>query len=80
MRHAVGSIMPAARQSSLFDLDWYPEGFRYSPDILSPDEERALLTALERLPFKELEFHSFTGKRRVVSFGWRYDFNGGGFR
>ena len=29
-------------------------------------------------PFREFEFHGFTGKRRVVSFGWRYDFNGGG--
>ena len=32
----------------------------------------------EVLPFKEFEFHGFTGKRRTVSFGWRYDFNGGG--
>ena len=30
------------------------------------------------LPFREFEFHGFTGKRRTVSFGWRYDFNGGG--
>jgi hypothetical protein len=29
---------------------------------------------IEKLPF---EFHGFTGKRRIVSFGWRYDFNGG---
>jgi len=32
------------------------------------------------LPFKEFEFHGFKGKRRVVWFGWRYDFNGGGLR
>jgi alkylated DNA repair dioxygenase AlkB len=30
------------------------------------------------LPFREFEFQGFTGKRRIVSFGWRYDFNGGG--
>jgi len=30
------------------------------------------------LPFREFEFHGVTGKRRTVSFGWRYDFNGGG--
>jgi alkylated DNA repair dioxygenase AlkB len=30
------------------------------------------------LPFRAFEFHGFTGKRRTVSFGWRYDFNGGG--
>ena len=33
---------------------------------------------MESLPFREFEFHGFTGKRRTVSFGWRYDFNGGG--
>jgi alkylated DNA repair dioxygenase AlkB len=27
------------------------------------------------LPFKEFEFQGFVGKRRTVSYGWRYDFN-----
>jgi alkylated DNA repair dioxygenase AlkB len=27
------------------------------------------------LPFREFEFHGYTGKRRVVSFGWHYDFS-----
>jgi alkylated DNA repair dioxygenase AlkB len=27
------------------------------------------------LPFRDFEFHGYTGKRRVVSFGWRYDFS-----
>ena len=52
-----------------------PEGFRYEPRLLNEAEERTLVGELERLPFKEFEFHGFTGKRRVVSFGWRYDFN-----
>ena len=30
------------------------------------------------LPFEEFQFHGFVGKRRVVSFGWRYDVSGGG--
>ena len=30
---------------------------------------------VESLPFESFQFHGFTGKRRVVSFGWRYDFN-----
>ena len=46
---------------------------------LSP-EERTLLDSLPALPFKDFEFHGFLGKRRTVSFGWRYDFNGGGFQ
>ncbi|HVF39868.1 MAG TPA: alpha-ketoglutarate-dependent dioxygenase AlkB [Gemmatimonadaceae bacterium] len=29
---------------------------------------------MRALPFKDFEFHGFTGKRRTVSFGWHYDF------
>lgn len=55
-----------------------PEGFRYQDDVLPAAEERALIERFASLPFKEFEFHGFLGKRRTVSFGWRYDFNGGG--
>jgi alkylated DNA repair dioxygenase AlkB len=51
-----------------------PAGFRYRADVIAPDAERALLDELGSLPFKEFEFHGYLGKRRVVSFGWRYDF------
>jgi alkylated DNA repair dioxygenase AlkB len=51
-----------------------PPGFEYVEDLLSPSEEQELLTNLEKLPFKEFEFHGYLGKRRVVSFGWKYDF------
>lgn len=69
-----------ARQADLFgEPNAHPEGFRYAPDIVSADEEKALVDAMAPLPFKEFEFQGFLGKRRVVSFGWRYDFNGGGF-
>lgn len=51
-----------------------PEGFRYSADVLSPGEEEELLARVKELAFKEFEFHGYTGKRRVVSFGWKYDF------
>ena len=37
-------------------------------------EECTLLERLKSLPFKPFEFHGFIGKRRVVSFGWRYDY------
>ena len=57
-----------------------PEGFCYAPDLLSESEEKDLSEEIASLPFKEFEFHGFVGRRRVVSFGWRYDFNGGGLR
>jgi alkylated DNA repair dioxygenase AlkB len=53
----------------------YPEGFRYEADVLSAAEEHAALGHIRELPFKEFEFHGYVGKRRVVSFGWKYDFN-----
>ena len=52
-----------------------PEGFAYRPDVISADEESRLLAEIARLPFQEFQFHGFEGKRRVVSFGWRYDFS-----
>jgi alkylated DNA repair dioxygenase AlkB len=51
-----------------------PEGFRYQPDLVTRDEETSLIAKIRDLPFKEFDFHGFKGKRRVVSFGWRYDF------
>jgi alkylated DNA repair dioxygenase AlkB len=52
-----------------------PEGFRYWPDFLSADEERNLVERFATLPFKEFEFQGYRGNRRVLSFGWQYDFN-----
>jgi alkylated DNA repair dioxygenase AlkB len=51
-----------------------PEGFRYQPALLSPAGERTLLEHMRGLPFKEFEFHGFLGKRRIVSYGARYDY------
>jgi alkylated DNA repair dioxygenase AlkB len=52
-----------------------PEGFKYQAEFITPDEEHDLVRHVETLPLQEFQFHGFTGKRRVVSFGWRYDFN-----
>ncbi|MGC2592534.1 MAG: alpha-ketoglutarate-dependent dioxygenase AlkB [Xanthobacteraceae bacterium] len=57
-----------------------PAGFRYAPDLIDAAAETRLVEAFADLPFKEFEFHGFLGKRRVVSFGTRYDFNGGGVK
>jgi alkylated DNA repair dioxygenase AlkB len=57
-----------------------PAGFRTAPDFIGAAEETRLVGAFADLPFKEFEFQGFLGKRRVVSFGTRYDFNGGGLK
>src|SRR5579872_696715 len=54
----------------------WPEGFNYREDMVSPEDERALIGQIRQLPFKPFEFHGFLGNRRVVSFGWRYDYAG----
>jgi alkylated DNA repair dioxygenase AlkB len=51
-----------------------PDGFKYTPDVISRDVEQKLLARFRDLPFREFEFHGYTGKRRVISFGWQYDF------
>jgi alkylated DNA repair dioxygenase AlkB len=52
-----------------------PEGFRYQPDLISSAEEQSLLERVRELPLREFEFQGYIGKRRVISYGWRYDFN-----
>ena len=54
-----------------------PDGFRYQPELLSEAVERELAACISLLPFKEFDFRGFLGKRRVVSYGWRYDFTTG---
>ena len=64
------------RQPDFFDQPRsLPPGLHYRPDLIGEPDERALISRLEQLPFREFEFHGFVGKRRTVSFGWRYDFN-----
>ena len=53
----------------------FPEGFRYGPDILTPTQEVELIERVRELPFVEFQFQGYVGKRRVVSYGWQYDFN-----
>jgi len=75
------SHRPDAQQRDLFAYaPALPDGMRYAADVLTREEEAALLDALPSLPFREFEFHGFLGKRRVVSFGWHYDFSGGVLR
>ena len=57
-----------------------PAGFRYWPDAFAVAEEQDWLRAIEALPFKPFEFHGYLGNRRIVSFGWRFDYAGRALR
>ena len=52
-----------------------PQGFRYQADLITTQEEKKIVADIETLPLKEFDFHGYKGKRRVVSFGWHYDFS-----
>ena len=65
--------------AQLFDLPPVaPEGFAYRPEFVSAAEERELAERLAGLPFEPFLFRGFEGRRRVISFGLKYDFNGPG--
>jgi alkylated DNA repair dioxygenase AlkB len=63
-------------QASLFapepDL---PQGMRLRAELVSPEEEAALVERFAELPFEPFQFRGYEGRRRIVSFGWRYDFS-----
>jgi alkylated DNA repair dioxygenase AlkB len=69
-----------ALQPDLFAAQARPPGFAYAEDRIDAPLEKALLREIEKLPFKPFEFHGFFGNRRVVSFGWRYDYAGRALR
>ncbi|GEP53332.1 alpha-ketoglutarate-dependent dioxygenase AlkB [Reyranella soli] len=67
----------AQRQADLFSGEpAMPEGFDYRQEVISTDEERHFAAWFAQLPLAPFEFHGFLGRRRIVSFGWRYDYAG----
>lgn len=51
-----------------------PEGFRYTPDLVTPAKEATLAARLAALPFEPFDFHGHLAHREVVGFGHRYDY------
>src|SRR4029453_17918190 len=65
-------------QANLFEFEGrsLPAGMRYWEETVSEAKERSLVRYIEQLPLQPFEFAGgFTGNRRVVSYGWRYDYN-----
>jgi alkylated DNA repair dioxygenase AlkB len=57
-----------------------PAGFRCAADLFSPAAEEGFVATFETLPFKPFEFHGYQGNRRIVSYGYRYDYAGRALR
>ena len=52
-----------------------PSGFCYQPDIVPKDVQSDLMHEIPQLLLRPFDFHGFEGKRRVISYGWKYDFD-----
>jgi alkylated DNA repair dioxygenase AlkB len=62
-------------QLALFDTKTpAPEGLHYLPEFISQAAEQALIDHVAALPLQPFQFGQYEGKRRVASFGFRYDY------
>jgi alkylated DNA repair dioxygenase AlkB len=62
-------------QLALFErLPPEPEGLRYTAEFVSAAVEQELILRIRDLPLQPFQFGQFEGKRRVASFGFRYDY------
>ena len=52
-----------------------PEGMVYETGFLTPGEEQALVKLIESMPLAEMRYKNYTARRRVASFGGKYDFS-----
>ena len=62
-------------KSSCLQHDELPEGFLYRPSLLTEAEQGQLLDHIRTLQFRAFDFHGFQAKRRVIEFGYHYDFD-----
>jgi alkylated DNA repair dioxygenase AlkB len=68
-------IRSPQRQADLFaPQDDLPAGFRRQPDLVSAEAAAGLADELALLPFERFDFHGYKANRRVIAFGFRYDY------
>ena len=63
--------MAARRLATSAEL---PDGFVYQANFLSEAEEPELLRRFDSLPFQPFDFHGYIARRRILEYGWEYDF------
>jgi alkylated DNA repair dioxygenase AlkB len=50
------------------------EGFVYEPEVITREEEAALLEIIQDLPFANAQYKEYTARRRTVSYGGKFDY------
>jgi len=62
-------------QFSLFSTETIgPAGLRYYREIITASAEHELIKRIRGLPLAPFQFGAYEGKRRVASFGFKYDY------
>jgi DNA oxidative demethylase len=54
-------------------------GLFQAGEIVTPDEEQALIASIDASPLSPFRFHQWQGKRLTATYGWSYDFDDGSF-
>jgi hypothetical protein len=52
-----------------------PSGFQYQQEFLSEKEESDLRERFQKLNFTSFNFQGYVAKRRIVEYGFEYDFS-----
>lgn len=61
--------------NTLFDISpILPSGFKYQDNFISSEEEVLLLRSIENFELKNMQFHQYEAKRKVISFGRGWSF------
>jgi alkylated DNA repair dioxygenase AlkB len=61
--------------NTLFPIEpFFPRGFEYFPNFITPEEEQSLIAAISSLELHSFVFQGHTANRKVASFGYDYSF------
>src|SRR5437763_1800016 len=52
-----------------------PEGLRYVPGFLTPEQVAELLSRIEEVEFTEVRMHGVAARRTTAHFGWNYEYD-----
>lgn len=68
------------QQTALFEAltpptDALPQGLSYQPEFLGRAEEAALIDLVRGLPLQAAQYKAYVARRRVVSYGGRFDYD-----
>lgn len=70
---------PSPTQPDLFGADGAaptePSGLAYQQEFITQSEELKLINMVLALPLRPAAYKQYTAQRRVVSFGWSYDYD-----